>query len=339
MNIKKYLKDKLIDLIIILVTYIIILLMLLVFKTSHNLIIATTFIFFLMTIMLVLIDFFRKKKFYDEFLNNLNRLDKKYLILETLTKPNFLEGELLYHSLYEIDKSMIENIKIIEKEVNDFKDYIEMWIHEVKIPISSLTLLCHNHKNILSKNYFAQVKKLDNYIDQVLYYVRSNYTEKDFAIRKISLDKIISEVLLKNKDDLLENSIDIEVNLDEKNIYSDQKWLIFIINQIINNSIKYKDNKKKSIIKITSKKCHDKVILSIYDNGIGIDKEDIPQVFKKSFTGNNGRDSIKSTGMGLYIANKLCEKLGHILEINSKKGEYTELIINFGSNNLYDFND
>ena len=171
-----------------------------------------------MTIMLVLIDFFRKKKFYDEFLNNLNRLDKKYLILETITKPNFLEGELLYHSLYEIDKSMIENIKIIEKEVNDFKDYIEMWIHEVKIPISSLTLLCHNHKNILSKNYFAQVKRLDNYIDQVLYYVRSNYTEKDFAIRKISLDKTISEVLLKNKDDLLENSIDIEVNLDEKNI-------------------------------------------------------------------------------------------------------------------------
>ena len=186
------------------------------------------------------------------------------------------------------------------------------------------------------------ISGLDSYEEGEMYIndqETSHYTEKDFAIRKISLDKTISEVLLKNKDDLLENSIDIEVNLDEKNIYSDQKWLIFIINQIINNSIKYKDNKKKSIIKITSKKCHDKVILSIYDNGIGIDKEDIPQVFKKSFTGNNGRDSIKSTGMGLYIANKLCEKLGHILEINSKKGEYTELIINFGSNNLYNFND
>lgn len=334
MKIKKYLKDKLLELFIILFAYLSILLMLLVFKISISLIVAITFIYFLAFILIFFINIIRKKRFFDEFLNNLNLLDKKYLILETINKPSFYEGEILCQSLYEINKSMMENVNMNKKEIENFKEYIEMWIHEVKIPISSLTLLYHNHKSEFNKTFFEQVKKLDNYIDQVLYYVRSNYIEEDFHIKKLSLDKIISDVLLKNKDDLLENKINIEVNLEEKYIYSDQKWLIFILNQIINNSIKYK-KEKKSFIKITSKTYNKKIVLSIYDNGIGISKEDISKVFSKSFTGSNGQDRVKSTGMGLYIANKLCGRLGHILEIDSKKGDYTELRIIFGINNYY----
>lgn len=335
MKLGNYIIDKIFSIFLILFCYFIILLLLLTFQVMFSLIIAITFVFFSMVFSLFFIDYFRKRKFYNEFIHHVNLLDKKYLVLETISKPTFYEGEILYQILYEINKSMAENVKKNRKEVEDFKEYIEMWIHEVKIPISSLTLLCHNHKDRFNKTYLNQVKKLDNYIDQVLYYVRSNYTEEDFIIKKVSLEKVISKVLLKNKDDILENKIDIKVDLRGIEVYSDSKWLEFILNQIINNSIKYKKENIDSFIRISAKTMKDKVILSVLDNGIGIQKKDLNKVFRKSFTGENGRDKTKSTGMGLYIADKLCKKMGHVLEISSTHQESTELRIVFGKNNFY----
>lgn len=335
MKIVKYLKDKFFEILLIVFFYLVLLMMLMVFRVSNTLIIAFSIVFWTMIVLIFLIDFLRKKKFYDEFLGNIEALDKKYLALETLTKPSFYEGEILWQGLYETHKSMIENVKDKIHEIDDFKDYIEMWIHEAKIPISSLTLLCHNHKDKINKTFLEQIKRLDNYIEQVLYYVRSNYTEEDFTIKRVFIDKVISGVLLKNKDDLLENKIDIEVNLEDGTIYTDQKWIDFILNQIINNSIKYKRDDVDSKIKISTTKEDDKIILSIWDNGIGIPEVDIENVCKKSFTGMNGRSMTKSTGMGLYIADKLCGKLGHRLEVFSKVNEYTEIRIIFGSHNFY----
>ncbi len=339
MKFNKYVKDKFFEILIVIFFYFLLVLLLAVFRVSDTLMIAVTFVFFLMIFVLFLMDFIKKKSFYDEFVSNVEHLDKKYLILETLSKPNFYEGEILYQNLYEIDKSMAEIIKNKNKEIEDFKEYVEMWIHEAKIPISSLTLLCHNHKEKVSKTYLNQIRKLDNYIDQVLYYVRSNYAEEDFMIKKVQLDKVVSGVLLKNKDDLLENRIDLDVRLKGIFVYSDQKWLDFILNQIINNSIKYKRDGVNSKIKISAVKKDDKVILSVSDNGVGIPSEDLNKIFRKSFTGSNGRNMAKSTGMGLYIADKLCRKLGHILEADSVFMEYTEIRIVFGNNNYYKVNE
>ena len=333
MKLIKYLKDLVYSIIIFIISYLIVLLMLLVFKTSISLIISVSFIIIMSFISIILINYYRKKKFYDEFINNLNKLDKKSLILETLNKPEFYEGNILYNSLYDINKSMLEEVNDYSSNINDFKEYVEMWIHEVKIPISSLVLMCHNNSNI-DKKFLKQIKKLNNYIDQVLYYVRSNYTEEDFLIKKVSLDKIVSNVLLNNKDDILENNIELDINIKNIEVYTDSKWLEFIINQIINNCIKYKKH-DNSIIRITGTSLNNKVVLSIWDNGIGIQKSDLPKVFNKSFTGNNGRGSTKSTGMGLYITKKLCDKLGHKIEINSIKGKYTNINIIFGKNDFY----
>lgn len=333
MKLIKYLKDLVYSIIIFIISYLIVSLMLLVFKTSISLIISVSFIIIMSFISIILINYYRKKKFYDEFINNLNKLDKKYLILETLNKPEFYEGNILYNSLYDINKSMLEEVNDYSSNINDFKEYVEMWIHEVKIPISSLVLMCHNNSNI-DKKFLKQIKKLNNYIDQVLYYVRSNYTEEDFLIKKVSLDKIVSNVLLNNKDDILENNIELDINIKNIEVYTDSKWLEFIINQIINNCIKYK-KQDNSIIRITGTSLNNKVVLSIWDNGIGIQKSDLPKVFNKSFTGNNGRGSTKSTGMGLYITKKLCDKLGHKIEIDSIKGKYTNINIIFGKNDFY----
>ena len=333
MKLSEYLKDKVYFIIVNLIFISIIILLLLAFKVRFSLIMVVTFLLITENILLLMIDYFRKKNFYTSLIQKLEELDKKYLILEMMSRPSFYEGKILYDTIYETDKSMIENVNEYLSNIEDFKDYIEMWIHEVKIPISSLVLMSHNHKE-LNNTYINEVKKLNDYVDQVLYYVRSNYAENDYIIKENNLDKIIKDVILKNKDELLLNNINIETNIKENKVLTDSKWLEFILNQIITNSIKYKKD-NDSTIKIESFKENDKTILSIYDNGIGINKKDIKNVFKKSFTGENGRNLSKSTGMGLYIAKRLCDKLGHKILIESEKNEYTIVKIIFGNNDYY----
>ncbi|HJJ13280.1 MAG TPA: ATP-binding protein [Clostridiaceae bacterium] len=339
MKLIKYLLDKIPQIIISIMGFTITIFMLNAFKVESTLKIAITIIFFIACIFNIGIDYFRKYKFYQSLSNTLDVLDKKYLILEMINKPNFYEGEIFYQTLYDINKSMIENVKEYNLSIIDFKEYVEMWIHEVKIPISSLTLLIHNNQEKIDKRYVEQIRKLDNYIDQILYYVRSENAEKDYIIKEKSLQEIIKNVALKNKDDLLASKVKLDVNVNNIKVLTDAKWLEFILNQIINNSIKYKRNNVESYIKIIAKEDKEKTYLSIYDNGIGIPKKDIPRVFEKSFTGENGRITAKSTGMGLYIVKKLCDKLGHKINIESKKNEYTKITIIFYNNDFYKIKD
>lgn len=279
--------------------------------------------------------YFRRVKYYNNLLSNIQNLDKAYLVLSTLERPEFYDGKIMYDVLYDIDKSMAENVKELELQTEDFKEYIEMWIHEVKIPLASLSLMIHNHKNDFDKDIVEQINRLDNYVEQILYFVRGENAEKDYMISKTSLKKVINTIALKNKNDLLNNKIEFEVDADDYKVETDAKWLEFILNQILNNSIKYK-REKDSRIKISVSSSNDVVELSIFDNGIGIPKEDLKRVFDKSFTGYNGRIKSKSTGMGLYIARMLCKKLGHDIRIESVQNEYTKVTIIFFKNKYYE---
>ncbi len=337
MKFSSFLKDRLYAIIITSFCYFIILLVLLAYKSDKALIIAITIIVFATFAILLLTDYFRKQKFYTDLLANIDNLDKAYLVLETLTTPEFYEGELLCQALYEINKSMCDNINKIEEQWHDFKDYIEMWIHEVKIPLATLILISNNHQNKFDKKTKAQLKRLEDYVDQVLYYARSENAEKDYLIKKTSLSKVIKNVGLKNMDDLLENKIDYIVdNTTQINVLTDSKWLEFILGQIINNSIKYKKDNVASYIKISVSDEPNKTTLIIEDNGIGINKSDLKQVFDKTFTGENGRIKGKSTGMGLFISKNMCKKLGHKIEITSEENKYTKVYISFTKDQYYE---
>ena len=339
MKLSRYLKDKLYFIILFITFLSLIILLLVGFKVSLELIIVIISLLVIFAILVLIIEYLKKRNFYNEFINIVDKLDKKYLVIEMLNSPNFQEGEILYNELYEINKSMLENIKNYEISMNDFKDYIEMWIHEVKIPLSSLVLMIHNNKNNISSKMVDQVKRLDNYVDQVLFYVRAENAEKDYLIKKTELNKVINKIALKNKDYILENNICFSVLDCEKKVLTDSKWLEFIIDQIINNSIKYKRDIASSFIKIYTEENNEEIRLIIYDNGIGIDAKDLPRVFDKTYTGTNGRLKSKSTGMGLYIAKNLCEKLGHKIAIESKVNEYTKVIITFNKESIYDVLD
>lgn len=340
MKLGKYLKDKLYFIIIFLLALTLSVLILTAFKVPLPLIITEAFILVTSFAVVLLIDFFRKRQFYNDLVSISQALDEKYFSLETLKRPDFLEGQLLFDVVGDMEHSMSENVKKHRLGMESFKEYVEMWIHEIKLPIASLTLMFHNHTENVSDDMASrmntQLRRINNYIEQILYYVRSENAEKDYIITDVRLSKIIGAVALKNKDDLLENNITFNVENADMIVLTDSKWMEFMLNQIVSNSIKYQDKSKSEAcirIKATeNKKC---VVLEIEDNGIGIAESDLPRVFDKSFTGENGREYSKATGMGLYIVKKLCDKMGHRISIQSQKGEYTRVTITFFKNDFY----
>lgn len=336
MKFRDYIKDKLYYIFITFIILVISFLLFRAFRVDKEIIISILIIFLVGNSLILLIDYFRKRKFYSELLSNINKLDKAYLVLEMLDEPEFLEGKLLYQALYDINKSMCENVNMIDNSRKDFKEYVEMWIHEVKIPLASLILTINNHKNDINPKIKSQLKRLEDYVDQVLFYVRSENAEKDYLINEVNLGNVIKNIGIKNMDDLLENNIEFIVDKVNVSVMSDSKWLEFVLGQIINNSIKYKRNIKNSYIKINTFEKDNKVTLTIEDNGIGIKKSDLNQVFSKSFTGENGRIRSKSTGMGLYIVKNMCERLGHKISIESEVGNYTRVSITFSKDRFYD---
>lgn len=335
MSVWEYVKDHGGQIITGLVFYIIMLLSMFAFRCSVSFILFLSILFFLAFLLIFLMEFFRKKRFFDELTENLKLLDQKYFVSEMVAEPDFYEGRLFYDAIYEIDKSMCENVKKYRESVNDFKDYVEMWVHEVKLPIASLLLMCHNDGEEQNKKYAEQIRRLDRYTDQILYYIRSEHAEKDYLIKEINLQKTVSAVALKNREDLLGHNVNLQVEHLERTVFTDGKWLEFMLTQIFNNSIKYRAAGRQSYIRVWAEEPLESVVLHIRDNGIGIPASDLPSVFEKSFTGENGRSHAKSTGMGLYIVKQLCDRLGHKIEIQSEQGEYTEIAVTFGKHNYY----
>ncbi len=287
----------------------------------------------LVVALAIFIEYKRKKHYYDELMNHMGELTEKYLISEIIKTPNFIEGKILKEILQDTGKSMLENVNKYKKIQEEYKEYIELWIHEVKIPIAASKLIIENNKNEITKSIEEELDKVENYTEQALFYARSNAVEKDYIITKTNLKEIVNGAILKNKTTLLNEKVSIELtDLKPEEIYTDNKWGIFIINQIIQNAIKYSKKEDKKII-ISSKEKNDKVILYIKDNGIGIKKGEITRVFERGFTGENGRRmGQKSTGIGLYLCKKLCDKLGLGIELNAEKEEGTEVRIIFPKN-------
>ena len=329
MNFKLFFKEKAITILLLLFGIITIEIFLMAYNVGMFIKIYIPLIIMGLYMISIIIEYFKRKKFYDNLLNMLEKLDEKYLITEIIKTPNFLEGQIFKNSLEQIDKSMLENVNKYKYMTEDYKEYIELWIHEIKIPIATSKMVIENNKNAITKSIDEELDKVENYIEQALFYARSNTVEKDYYIRKVVLKEIVNESIKKNKSSLIQEKISIDIHDLDIEVNTDNKWIVFILNQIIQNSIKYR-KKENSVIEIYANQGKENVILYIKDNGIGIKQGEITRVFEKGFTGTNGRlSNKKSTGIGLYLCKKLCNKLGIGIELNSVQNEGTEVKLVF----------
>lgn len=257
-------------------------------------------------------------------MDQVDELQEKYLITELLKKPKNLENQAYYYALLKATKAMNDKISELESAKKEYEEYIESFVHEIKTPLAALSLTIENQKN---KELKPEIDKIDELTEQILYYARSQNPEKDYFIKKVCLEDLIHSLILKNQFYLLQNKIELQVYNLKEEVYTDEKWLTFILSQILSNAIKYKKN-EKSQIKIYTEKKKNYLNLIIEDNGIGIKESELPRVFDKGFTGSN-RTKKYATGMGLYLSKKLSESLNIHLTIESKYLKYTKVILSF----------
>lgn len=284
----------------------------------------------------ILYEYSTKKSYYTNLKNTLDELGEKYFINEIITEADFIEGKILKDVLEQVDKSMAEHVNEYKHLQEDYKEYIELWIHEIKLPIAASKLVIENNKNTVTKSIEEELEKVENYIEQALFYARSNTVEQDYYIKRVALKEIVNESIKKNKNGLIQDKIAVNLHDLDTEVYTDSKWIVFMLNQIIQNSIKYQKQHQRSEIEIYSRQKKENVILYVKDNGIGIAQKDVVRVFEKGFTGTNGRlSNKKSTGIGLYLCRKLCEKLGMGIEISSVPEEGTELRLIFSQSSYF----
>ena len=259
----------------------------------------------------------RRKRKLDQLLELAKNLDERYLLAEMLPRTAGAEEEVYIRLFKMASKSMLEQIGDVKRDRQEYREYIEQWIHEIKTPITAMKLLCENHKSEFTRELMTEIEQTDRYTEQALYYARSEHTEKDYSVREIRLFDVIHQAIGDNKYFLMQNKAAIETEESDVTVCSDEKWIRFILNQLIVNAVKYRNG--QPYLHFYAEKMTDQIFLYVEDHGIGIPANDLPRIFEKGFTGQNGRIRQNATGIGLYLCKRLCDKLG--IGIDVKSGE------------------
>lgn len=327
MKFSDYLREKFPLICAYFIITILIFIILLAFNIYYTGIIMIMFLLFVLGLILFFYQFYQKKVFYDKLYILLDSLDNKALIHETVGEANFIDGHILLDILRQTNKYKLEQINRYKYAQEEFQEFMELWVHEIKTPLSAINLICENDKNKVTNSINEEAMKIDSFIELILFYARSQMPEKDYLIKNCKLHDIVNKVIIRNKNSFLKKNICLDMHDLDISVRTDSKWMEFIINQIVVNSIKYSSN--DPLIEIYAITDKESVSLYIKDNGIGINSKDLPRVFEKGFTGTNGRSKYNSTGMGLYLVKRLSDALGNNVLIESILGEGTMVKIVF----------
>lgn len=208
---------------------------------------------------------------------------------------------------------------------NDYIEYYTIWVHQIKTPISAMRLFLQTEDTEQNALLLAELFRIEQYVEMVLCYFRLESPSSDFVFKEYSVDDIIRQAVRKYAAQFIRKHIRLIYNGTDLRAVTDEKWLLFVIEQLLSNAIKYTPSGSVTIEVVGSK-------LKISDTGIGIAEEDLPRIFEKGFTGYNGREYNKSTGLGLYLCKRICGKLSHEITVTSKIGEGTEVLLGLSRN-------
>lgn len=296
----------------------------------------------ILLLITVLVGFFRYSSKVKALSNALKRPVEEQAQLPEATD----DVEILYHRLLEnqsIARSESESSAAVRQ--SRMRDYYSMWVHQIKTPISAMKLLLEAEREELGRlmcdeeqqaafkelsdnldSFEDELFRIEEYVSMVLQYQRVSSTENDFVLEKVSLDGVIRDTIKKYAKIMIRRHIGINYSGTKKQVYTDEKWLAFILEQILSNAIKYTP---KGFVTIETTEEKDRFFITIKDTGIGIKAEDLSRVFEKGYTGYNGHADKKATGIGLYLCRQMADKLGHTIRMESELGKGTKVWIGF----------
>lgn len=297
-------------------------------------------------IVFLIYDYYKNKNFKSQLNGILNSEEDLDYILN-IGAPNTEEQAMFKRILIKLYKICNNKTIKYEEEHKQYIYFVNQWVHQMKTSVSVINLILQDEVNEENKKVFESIEeeneKLQHGLDMMLYNARLNEFNGDFGVEKLDVIDIVRKVINENKKSLIRNHIFPKVTNNEKvMVETDKKWITFAINQIVVNAIKYSKVKEEENKHITFDVIEEnsKIILSIKDEGIGIPKEDLTRVFNAFFTGKNGRKTDESTGMGMYLVKRICNELGHGLNVKSEEGKGAVFFIIFYKNkNIFNFNE
>ena len=331
MNGKQYLKNQLPVILINLLGMLALALFLIASGNSIQTVLFILVVWLIVLFSCLLFFYFSRKKYLDKLLDMTEQLEERYLLPEVMGIPERADDQVFYQLMKMAEKSMLERIGGIQRERKEYKEYIEQWIHEVKTPLTAMKLICENNHCSFTRDLMAELENVNRFTEQALYFARSEHTEKDYSVREICLSDVVHEAIADNKYLLRQNHVTIAVEDMDHVVYTDDKWVRFILDQLISNAVKYRTD--QPVLHFFTWIENDRVLLSVEDNGIGIPAGDLPRIFEKGFTGENGRRIHSSTGIGLYLCRRLCDKLGIGISASSR-GQGTTISLSFPINDF-----
>lgn len=262
-----------------------------------------------------------------------------------LPEPSGLRALLVSSALDRVTRAAAVRAEAARTDAEEHREYVETWVHEVKTPIAAARLVTENNPGPETPALTAELDRIDAYVDQALYFARSSSVDRDYVIREVDLRSLVNEVLRSQARILIERGVRIrEDDLDEQ-VLCDAKWMRFCLVQVVGNAAKYpapaEVNRTPELAFSARRElvgtADERVVLTVRDNGRGIPAADVPRVFDKGFVGENGRgpDATRSTGIGLYLVRRLCEKMGLGVRLASAAGEWTEVEFTFPMNRMH----
>lgn len=218
------------------------------------------------------------------------------------------------HSLYDEKQEMIN---VMNRKYTDLVEYYTIWVHQIKTPISAMRLQLQEEDSDRSRELLEELQRIEQYVEMVLTYLRLDAHSTDYVLKNYDLDDIIKQAVRKYASQFIRKKISLEYEALNCSVLTDEKWLLFVIEQVLSNALKYTRSGKVSITLEAPK------TLCIQDTGIGVAPEDMPRIFEKGYTGYNGRSDKKASGIGLYLCRRICENLGHRITASSQVDEGT----------------
>ncbi len=276
-----------------------------------------TCIFILLISMISFSSFYMKHK-------TLKRLEKSMTISDFMfpVTKDLIEKD--YQELISIiEKDRMDIINAKDKAFMDMMDYYTIWAHQIKTPIAAMRLLLQTEQSETNSELLDQLFKVEQYVEMVLQYLRLENMSNDLVIKRYSLDDIVKQAVRKYSKSFIRKRIKLNYENLDCSVLTDEKWLVFVVEQILSNALKYTNEGKISIYMDTN--LPDTLVIE--DTGIGIEEEDLPRVCEKGYTGYNGRLDKKSTGIGLYLCKQILNKLSHTLTLESMVGRGTRVKI------------